>query len=497
MSLLSICRSTKPSNHRIRTADMTANFSQLRRLVRFLTLFGLGCVLLGLGCERQPSQRATQTTDPPTQVPLRLLVIDDKPLGEAISRQWQSRTENQIELRYATGEEIASARRLPADVVVFPSALLGTLAESGLISPLGEDAALNAQFAPRELLDQVRSSEIRWGRRIAAVPLGSPQYLLLYDVDQFDRLRLQPPATWYEYQAVSEKLASSEGAKPTLEPLATGWAGQTLLARAATHVTHRDQIAALFDPQSMVPLIDQLPYVRALDELVAATALASLETTPTDVFLRVQMGEAAMGLGFPSAVTAARARESNEDAAEVGFGVLPGSPDVFDFALKQWDKRSTQEESGASLVGISGRQAAVTSSANQTQAAANFVVWLSAEEISSRTSPSSPSTSPFRKSQLPSTGRWFGLSPVEGRSCATAIEQSLHQKNVLAVPRIPGQAEYLAALDQAVQSVVKQEKASAEALQMAAKAWEAITDKFGRDQQRLAYRRSLNLADWP
>ena len=55
----------------------------------------------------------------------------------------------------------------------------------------------------------------------------------------------------------------------TLEPLAPGWAGNVLLARAAAYAKHRDYYSTLFDKDSLEPRIATEPFVRALTELVA------------------------------------------------------------------------------------------------------------------------------------------------------------------------------------------------------------------------------------
>ena len=59
----------------------------------------------------------------------------------------------------------------------------------------------------------------------------------------------------------------------TIEPLAPGWAGLVLLARAAPYAKHRDNYSALFDIETMEPLVAGPPFVQALEELVAAAKL--------------------------------------------------------------------------------------------------------------------------------------------------------------------------------------------------------------------------------
>jgi ABC-type glycerol-3-phosphate transport system substrate-binding protein len=486
-------------------------FASLRsRQVLFPTIALSLLAGVSIGCRPEshsPPPTSAATTPPPT---VRLLVIGDQPLGNAIAQQWQSRTESEIDVRYATADEIAKAKRLPADVVIFPTGMLGDLAERGFIAPLPEESLRGGEFELRDIFSQIRLSEMRWGRSTAAVSLGSPQLLLVYRRDTFDRLGIEPPKTWEEYQRLAAELQrpmeNSEGAsppqspkQPVVEATGPGYGGSLLLARAAAYVTHRDHLAPLFTLDTFTPLIDSPPYVRALEELVAAAGKSQDGATglpsPAEVVDQVSKGDAWMGIGFPAVATPAA--EDNDARADLAFAPLPGSADVYNFRTGDWEARGDDEEQRPSLVGLSGRQAAVCSGANQPQAAANFVTWLTGKEISARVAPSGSSTAPFRKSQLNATGRWLGLDEQSASSCAAALEKSLSARQTVVTLRIPGQAEYMAALDDAVQSAVSGQQSPAEALQAAAKRWNSISDRLGRKQQTLAYRRSVRAADWP
>src|SRR5207253_2085031 len=126
--------------------------------------------------------------------PLTLLVVNDSPLGQAIAREWRGRTEEQLTVRDVSLAEVASASRLPGDVVVFPSGVIGQLAERGLISPLEPAVLEDADFNYRDIFDQVRLGEMRWGKQTYAVSLGSPQLLLAYRADLFEKRGLMTPA---------------------------------------------------------------------------------------------------------------------------------------------------------------------------------------------------------------------------------------------------------------------------------------------------------------
>jgi hypothetical protein len=96
----------------------------------------------------------------------------------------------------------------------------------------------------------------------------------------------------------------------------------------------------------------------------------------------------------------------------------------------------------------------------------------------------------FRAAQVPQADRW-AASPSAGAAYATAAAESLAAKEVVYALRIPGRAEYLAALDAAVRSAVKQQATPQAALRQTADAWRAITTRLGVDAQRRASERSM------
>ena len=490
--------------------------------VRWPTLVCLFPLALAfaLGCDTSPNTAgngAAGTNAEPSK-PLRLLVIDDPPLAAAIKREWRSRTESEIEVREMTSQEVLKANRLPADAVIFPTGLIGHLAERRLIVPLSEQALASQEFGRRDIFAQVRLREISWGTRTFAVPLGCPQLLLAYRSDVFERLKLSPPATWKEYDdclkvlsdtAALGDLAPAERAwQATAEPTAEGWASQLLLARAAAYVTHRNQVSPLFDFATMEPHLGTAPYVKALEELAQAASprgdhadevVESKLLTPEGALAMLQDGRCAMAITWPSPTIAQPGEDQSEqqgkDGLPIRFAMLPGSATTFNFATGTWDPRPQDDEPHVPLLGVAGRLGAVTSTAADIAEAENFLTWLASSQVSQQVSPNSSFTTLFRSSQTDSAARWTGsLGDDATRSYVEAFEQSQQLPRYLSSIRLPGREEYLAALDQAVWDRVAGKKTSEEALAAATENWKSITKSLGLEQQRQANQRSLGMA---
>jgi ABC-type glycerol-3-phosphate transport system substrate-binding protein len=444
--------------------------------------------------------------------------MDDAPLGDAIARAWHAVSEKELNVQGVTQAELSQASRLPADVVVFPAGELGTLVERDLVQQLNEKTLEDMGFDRRDIFDQVRLREIVWGNKLVAVPLGSPRLLLVYRRDLFDKLALAPPQTWKDYQAVVERLAAegklaSEGKAEhaVIEPLADGWAGQMLLARAAAYVSHRDQVSSLFDYQTFDPLIGSAPYVRALEELVAANKERSTDqpATPETAWAAIRGGQAALAITWAHAAAQSAASPSaQQDGAKpaeppppsqvpLAFAQLPGASEVYTFSRQKWSDRGTGEEIHVPLLAVSGRLAALTTTTAAAQDAQDLLVWLSGSEASAIVAPATQATTLFRHSQIPAAARFAGgLDANEAKVYAEALARSSELQRFVSL-RLPGRREYLAALDKAVHESLRGEKSPSDSLAAAAATWREITGKYGLPAQQRALRRDLGMESLP
>jgi multiple sugar transport system substrate-binding protein len=456
-----------------------------------LALFAAGCP----SESNETNDASHAATKPPPVV--RLLVVDDKPLAAAIEREWKASGRGDVEIAQATASQLADAKRLAADVVVYPAALLGDFAERHLIVELPAAASENAAFASSDIFPLLRRRECTWGEKAYAVPFGSPQLMLIYRQDLLEKLGRQPPATWADYQdlltALGELSTDEAKLRPTAEPLAQGWGAKLLLARGAAYARHPNQYSALFDYRTMEPLIATPPYVRALEELVAAQHAAS-PAQPLDAAGCEQAivdGKCAMAITWPTR-NAQRAEKVASDI-RLGCSELPGAAHHYSAEAAKWT--DADEASHVPLLGVSGRLGSITSSARHTRAATDALLWLAGKEKGPLIATQSSACTLSRSSQVPQASRFVSdaydstFAGEYGAALLAANERPLSME----MPRIPGHDAYLAALDAAVRSAVAGEKQPADALADAAQQWREITAKFGVEGQKIAYVRSLGL----
>jgi multiple sugar transport system substrate-binding protein len=507
---------------------VTLSIFHIRRFAFFSLL------LLLAGCLKADDESKKPVARPLEGVTVRLAVVDDAALAAAVVRvkgEWNAQTGSELEVIETTETELLQAERLPADCVLCSSCLLGVLAERKQLAPVPRKVLHNAEWAG--VFSLLRLREAVWGDQPMAVPFGSPVFCCYYRADLLEKLGRRPPKTWDEYQALAKLLAKNsprplgegQGVRAwcgTIEPLAPGWAGQVLLARAAAYSKHRDNFSTLFDIETMEPLVSGPPFVQALEELVAAAKLGPadrLKYDPAAVRAAFWNGQCGMALTWPSAAQEGRGERgegkgrhtASADISDsrsslsplpsplsplrVGFVELPGSRRVFNLANHNWEQRADDEDTRVPLLTISGRLGVVDKKSDHVDAAFQLLLWLSGSDMSPQVSAASPSTTLFRKSNVASPGAWVE-KPVPATAAgqyADATEATLSHEQWLGSLRMPGRAEYLAALDEAVAAAVRGEKSPLDALLDVDGNWQKITERLGLERQKAAYRHSLGL----
>ena len=276
-----------------------------------------------------------------------------------------------------------------------------------------------------EVFELLRLHETVWGKNApVAIPFGSPLFCCYYRADLLEKLGRRPPQTWAEYEEVAELLAKngpSAGADwcGTMEPLAPGWGGLLLLARAAPQAKHRDNYSTLFDLDTMEPMVAGPPFVEALEQLAATARLGPanpLGCDPAAARAAFWKGRCGMAITWPTAADAKQAGKV-DPAVRVGFAELPGSPRVFNAGNHDWDARTDEEDPHVPLLSISGRLGVVGAKSEHGDAAFELLVWLADAARSPPLSTASPATTLFRQSDLKSPAAWVE-KPIPPKAAA-------------------------------------------------------------------------------
>ncbi|MGO9111058.1 MAG: ABC transporter substrate-binding protein [Thermoguttaceae bacterium] len=467
------------------------------------------------GCTPKDSVPQGEAAKPLAGLKLRLVVVDDPVIATAVrglKDEWNAQTGSDVEVIETTEQQItekktAAAKPLPGDAVICPAHLLGPLAEAKRLAPLPRKISRGPQGPWSQTFELLRNQDAVWGNEVYGVPLGSPVFCCYYRADLLEQLHRKPPQTWKEYEELA-RLFREQGLKSggvkygTVEPLARGWAGLVLLARAAAYAKLRDNYTTLFDEKTLEPAIAGPPFVRALEELVAAAKLGPaepLDFDPAAARAELWKGSTAMAITWP---TGARTLTAGPSLAKgegrnplVGFAELPGATEIYQPSSSSWEPRSDDDGQHVPLLGVTGRMGVVHVESEHSDAAFELLLWLTDSRWGSQVFAASPATTLFRRSQVVSPKAWVenSVSPTAARQYAEQTAETLSRQQFLASLRLPGRADYLAALDEAARAAVRGEQKPAGALKAAADTWREINQRLGVERQRAAYMHSLGL----
>lgn len=479
---------------------MASSFSNLvPALIRVVMLSML--VVVSCGC---PATHDAATPEPKSVAndamsratgPLRVTVLDDTPLAAILTREWNARSEQQIEIIESSVDEMlkqleSGLDRLDTDVIIYPSAMLGELAERKLLRTMPSELTDEPDFAFTEIFGLVRRRETQWNSLPYAVPLGSPPLVLLRRTD----LVPDAPTSWKELTAEVERLRAStpkDTSTPLAQPLGQGWGAKMLLARSAAYMFDRSRVSSVFDYSTMKPRIGEPPFVRALEELVADNLEAPVDLAPGDVLKQFFEGRCAMAITWPAAML----DERNRPGFPIAVSELPGTTDRFLFSTGTWESTSPDELIRVSLLGTDGRLGSVSRGAKNPTLGNIFLAWAAGREQSGKLSPRSQHTAPFRASHAANATAWVHPQmPAEvAVEYVDVVESALSRSEAYQYPRLPGQHLYMKQLDAAVHQVLAGDETATAALARVAAEWDQITDKLDRAKQESAYRKSLGI----
>lgn len=490
-----------------------------RNAFRFFAVAAVACLILltASGCFDRTSNEPKAAGRLLEGVQLKLVVVDDAALVEAVTAlrgEWTAQSGAEVAVETLTRAELAQRQRIEADAVIAPAAELGPLAERGLIVPLPQQTSFRRDTVAGwgDVLDLLRTSEVVWGDKVCGVPLGSPVFVVYCRNDLLDRLGLSPPKSWREFDralaALGERSAPNDSGPQNAEwsgavlPLAPGWAGLTLLARAAPAAKGRSNYSSLFDVNTFEPLIAGPPFVEALEEMAAAlkgNPDPSLNADPHEARRAFWQGRCGMAICWPSRAGGRDLGSQKAEGIAAAVVPLPGGRRVYETSRRRWLDREPGDAGRVPLLSIAGRVGMISAASSQPEAALQLLLWLGDEQHIAAVGAASSATTLPRRSQAENIAAWVEPPMPEKTAKEYAIDlvQTFESPDCLLALPIPGRDEYLSALDDAVRSAVRGDQPAIEALIATAGRWREISERLGVEKQKLALRRSLGLEPFP
>ncbi|RKT44897.1 ABC transporter substrate-binding protein [Thiocapsa rosea] len=419
-----------------------------------------------------------------------------------------------IMLGFVTGD-------LPFDALMIPSAWLPDFAP--YLSPV-PDRIIAGPIAG-DIHPLYRDALMRWDNRWMALTIDGDLHMGAYRRDLFEDSPtraafaeeygrpLQPPQTWSQYRDIAaffsgRRQADGSALAGTLEAYARdGQRIWTLFSHAAAYTNHPDHPGAMFfDPDTMVPAIDNPGWVRALNEMLELRRFGPADADRLDseaVRTRFAAGQAAMNIDWADTGVLAGALGGGQDGAagpsaiagDVGFFVLPGSREVWNPAGGAWETLPAVRS--VSFLAFGGWIAVVPAASAERERAWAYVARYASPEHSARDMlDGSSGINPYRLSHLEDPAPWRGLlGERQAEDYLHVLRASLSAPQIARDLRLPGYRAYIAALEDQLDRVMTGSATPEEGLRAAAADWEALTDRLGRNSQRRHYREAMGLAE--
>ncbi len=440
---------------------------------------------------------------------------------ETWASQWEEQTGGQANINPIPFSDIDSkvlaatgTDTFLADVYYLGSQTAGQLMAGGHVVEVPE--ALRDRLSLDQIPDIYNKYQLSWNDKLYGVPWDGDMLMLNYRQDLLDDPTYQeefktqygydlaPPESWQQYADIAAfftgKDWDNDGA-PNYGlaelPMRRNHAWNGFLARAAGYAKHPDDPAFFFDPETMTPRINNPGFVKALEDWTTALQWGPPDMLSFDWAANAQAfvgGRAALNIQWADIGPMSVDPETSVVAGNVGFGVIPGSTEVWNAATGAWD--TPDEPNKAPFAGFGGWIFVVPTLSKNPDAAMDLATFLGSPEVRVQavTTPGCGVNPNSAELLDPSIWVAAGFSEEAAQEYTQAIQDSLNDPNVVFDLRIPGIPDYKDALEIGVTKALVGEATAQEALDEVAAEWEAITDRLGREEQAQYYRESLGIA---
>ncbi len=450
-----------------------------------------------------------------------------------LSRAWEEHTGATVEWievtqadSYPKMSQALASNTVAFDVLEGSATWEGELLAGGHCVPMPDSVRNDPGYAFEDIVPYLQGPTRTWDGVMYGASIDGDMHHFNYRKDVFSDARLAedwknsggegnwgPPKTWQDVQKYSlfMKGKDFEGEKlyGILDPLARGGGVSNwfFMSRASAYAKHPDDPAFFFDPTDMTPKINSPAFVRALQDMIDAAAVAPPDQKSAD--LLKTLGDFLAGTGtmahwWADIGSNVYASDTSVVQDKVGFSILPGSPDVYNWQTKQWDTVTAGQEAAPGATagfnyapylaflgwGLYVMKASETN--NASEAAWDLVNHLTGKDISLWMMIYPSGMNPWRLSHFdPADWMIAGYPEAYAKEYLDSIMNSYNHPNRVVDLRIPGAGQYWIAAEEAWTRAIAGGIDPQAALDEAAAKWNELTDQLGRENQLKLYQASL------
>jgi multiple sugar transport system substrate-binding protein len=263
-----------------------------------------------------------------------------------------------------------------------------------------------------------------------------------------------------------------------------------------------------FDPETMDPLVNEAGFIKGLTNFVSTTKLGPpgmLSFSVGEVRSSMVNGDGALAIDWPDIGPMSVDKTLSKVIGQVGFGQVPGATTVWDRQNKKWIDATwgTKKDHAGKpintvpILNFGGWAGFVVKTAANTDAAFDYLKFMNSPEISILdVVRGSTGFNPYRKSHFTNTDAWLtqGWALGDVKSYLDVIQRNISDPRAMPDLKIPGSAKYTEVIDIYTTKAISGEVTPASACKSIYDEWQKITDDFGRDKQKAAYKAMMGIA---
>ena len=315
------------------------------------------------------------------------------------------------------------------------------------------------------------------------------------------------PTTWQKVTEVSKFLKGKKHAGfPAYGYLDVqkGWGGfgfYFLGSIATAYAKHPDSPAFLFEPETMKPMVNNPAWVRAIQDVLDRRDCQPPDQINADPgvtgFSQFLAGTGSMVSWWGDVGSNANTSDESLVQGNVGFDILPGSDDVYNWKTGKWETLSSGPNYAPNMAYIGWGlycMKTVDMDTTKRKAAWSACAHIGGKDLSLWMSMYPSGFQPYRNSHF-YIDEWVGAGYTNAYASDYLASEadSYNHPNAAIEPRIPGIFQYYSIAEDELSKIYAGEYDAQTGADNIAAAWDKITDQIGRENQIKLYKASLGL----
>ena len=315
------------------------------------------------------------------------------------------------------------------------------------------------------------------------------------------------PTTWQKVTEVSKFLKGKKHAGfPAYGYLDVqkGWGGfgfYFLGSIATAYAKHPDSPAFLFEPETMKPMVNNPAWVRAIQDVLDRRDCQPPDQINADPgvtgFSQFLAGTGSMVSWWVDVGSNANTSDESLVQGNVGFDILPGSDDVYNWKTGKWETLSSGPNYAPNMAYIGWGlycMKTVDMDTTKRKAAWSACAHIGGKDLSLWMSMYPSGFQPYRNSHF-NIDEWVGAGYTNAFASDYLASEadSYNHPNAAIEPRIPGIFQYYSIAEDELSKIYAGEYDAQTGADNIAAAWDKITDQIGRENQIKLYKASLGL----